>query len=56
MLKQMSYPIPQISQMLQELEKIATSILHAYTEGLTRQESWSYPSVIGKLNYLAQNS
>jgi hypothetical protein len=34
----------------------ATSILHADTEGLARQESWNYPSVIGKLNYLAQNS
>jgi hypothetical protein len=34
----------------------ATSILHADTEGLSRQESWNYPSVIGQLNYLAQNS
>jgi hypothetical protein len=34
----------------------ATSILHADTEGLARQESWNYPSVIGQLNYLAQNS
>jgi hypothetical protein len=34
----------------------ATAILHAATEGLTRQESWNYPSAIGKLNYLAQNS
>jgi hypothetical protein len=34
----------------------ATEILHADTEGLTRQESWNYPSVIGQLNYLAQNS
>jgi hypothetical protein len=34
----------------------ATEILHADTEGLARQESWNYPSVIGKLNYLAQNS
>jgi hypothetical protein len=33
-----------------------TAILHADTEGLTRQESWKYPSVIGQLNYLAQNS
>jgi hypothetical protein len=33
----------------------ATAILHADTEGLARQESWNYPSVIGKLNYLAQN-
>jgi hypothetical protein len=33
-----------------------TVILHADTEGPTRQESWSYPSVIGQLNYLAQNS
>jgi hypothetical protein len=34
----------------------ATAILHADTEGLTRQESWKYPSIIGQLNYLAQNS
>jgi hypothetical protein len=34
----------------------ATAILHADKEGLARQESWNYPSVIGKLNYLAQNS
>jgi hypothetical protein len=34
----------------------ATAILHADTYGLTRQESWNYPSVIGQLNYLAQNS
>jgi hypothetical protein len=34
----------------------ATVILHADTEGLARQESWNYPSVIGQLNYLAQNS
>jgi short-subunit dehydrogenase involved in D-alanine esterification of teichoic acids len=34
----------------------ATGILHADTEGLARQESWNYPSVIGQLNYLAQNS
>jgi hypothetical protein len=34
----------------------ATAILHADTEGLARQESWNYPSVIGQLNYLAQNS
>jgi hypothetical protein len=33
-----------------------TAILHADTEGLARQESWNYPSVIGQLNYLAQNS
>jgi hypothetical protein len=25
----------------------ATAILHAGTEGLARQESWNYPSVIG---------
>jgi hypothetical protein len=30
----------------------ATAILHADTEGLARQESWNYPSVIGQLNYL----
>jgi hypothetical protein len=34
----------------------ATANLHAETEGLARQESWNYPSVIGQLNYLAQNS
>jgi hypothetical protein len=34
----------------------ATAMLHADTEGLARQESWNYPSVIGQLNYLAQNS
>jgi hypothetical protein len=34
----------------------AAAILHADTEGLARQESWNYPSVIGQLNYLAQNS
>jgi hypothetical protein len=34
----------------------ATAVLHAATEGLARQESWNYPSIIGKLNYLAQNS
>jgi hypothetical protein len=34
----------------------ATAILHADTEGLVRQESWNYPSVIGQLHYLAQNS
>jgi hypothetical protein len=34
----------------------ATAILHADKEELTRQESWSCPSVIRQLNYLAQNS
>jgi hypothetical protein len=34
----------------------ATAILHADKEGLARQESWKYPSVIGQLSYLAQNS
>jgi hypothetical protein len=34
----------------------ATAILHADIEGLARKESWNYPSVIGQLNYLAQNS
>jgi hypothetical protein len=34
----------------------ATAILHFDTDGLARQESWNYPSVIGQLNYLAQNS
>jgi hypothetical protein len=32
-----------------------TAILHADTDGLARQEFWNYPSVIGQLNYLAQN-
>jgi hypothetical protein len=32
----------------------ATAILHADKEGLARQESWNYPSIIEKLNYLAQ--
>jgi hypothetical protein len=34
----------------------AIAILHADKEGRARQESWNYPSVIGQLNYLAQNS
>jgi hypothetical protein len=34
----------------------ATANLHADKEGLARQESWKYPSVIGQLNSLAQNS
>jgi hypothetical protein len=34
----------------------ATAILHGDAEGLARQESWNYPSFIGQLNYLAQNS
>jgi hypothetical protein len=34
----------------------ATEILHADTDGVARQESWNYPSVVGQLNYLAQNS
>jgi hypothetical protein len=34
----------------------ATTILHADVEGLAGQESWNYPSVIGQLNYPAQNS
>jgi hypothetical protein len=34
----------------------ATSILHTDTDGFVRQESWNYPSTIGQLNYLAQNS
>jgi hypothetical protein len=33
----------------------AKSILHADTDGLARQESWNYPSIIGQLNYLAHN-
>jgi hypothetical protein len=32
------------------------SILHSDSNGEPRQESWNYRSVIGKLNYLAQNS
>jgi hypothetical protein len=31
-----------------------TEILHANKDGLERQESWNYPSVIGQLNYLAK--
>jgi hypothetical protein len=34
----------------------ATAILHADKEGIKRQESWNYPSIIGQHNYLAQNS
>jgi hypothetical protein len=34
----------------------ATAILHADKEERERQESLNYPSVIGQLNYLAQNS
>jgi hypothetical protein len=34
----------------------ATEILHANAEGITRQESWNYPSVIGQLNYLSKKS
>jgi hypothetical protein len=34
----------------------ATATLHTGTEGLTRQDSWNYPSTIRQLNYLAQNS
>jgi hypothetical protein len=33
-----------------------TATLHAEKEGLVRQESWNYHSIIGQLNYLAQNS
>jgi hypothetical protein len=33
----------------------ATEILHDDKEGLERQESWNYPSVIRQLNYLAQH-
>jgi hypothetical protein len=33
----------------------AISILHDDKEGLARQESWNCPSIIGQLNYLAQN-
>jgi hypothetical protein len=41
---------------LKNAPTLATAILHADTDGLARQESWNYPSVIGQLNYLAQNS
>jgi hypothetical protein len=34
----------------------STAILQTDKEGLERQESWNYPSVIGQINYLAQNS
>jgi hypothetical protein len=34
----------------------ADSILHADRNGVPRQETWNYRSVIGKLNYLAQNT
>jgi hypothetical protein len=40
---------------LKNTETPSTAILHADAEGLARQESWNYPSVIGQLNYLAQN-
>jgi hypothetical protein len=33
----------------------AKAILHAVKEGLERQESLNYPSLIGQLNYVAQN-
>jgi hypothetical protein len=41
---------------LKNIPTPATAILHADKEGLTRQESWNYPSVIEQLKYLAQNS
>jgi hypothetical protein len=31
------------------------SILYPDTNGLPRQETWNYCSIIGKLNFLAQN-
>jgi hypothetical protein len=34
----------------------ATAVSHADTQGLARQESWNYPSIIRKLNYLAHNA
>jgi hypothetical protein len=34
----------------------AMAILNSDTDGLARQESWNYPSLIGQLNYLAHNS
>jgi hypothetical protein len=48
-----SAPIPK--GLLKKTPTPATSILHADKEGLERQESWNYPSIIGQLNYLAQN-
>jgi hypothetical protein len=42
--------------MLKNTPTPATSTLHADKDGLERQESWNYPSVIGQLNFLAQNS
>jgi hypothetical protein len=41
---------------LKNIPTPATEILHADTEGLARQESWNYPSIIRQLNSLAQNS
>jgi hypothetical protein len=41
---------------LKHIPTPATVILHADKEGLVRQESWSYPSIIIQLSYLAQNS
>ncbi len=34
----------------------SNSILYPDTNGIPRQESWNYRSVIGKLNFLAQNT
>ncbi len=34
----------------------ADSILYPDTNGLPRQDTWNYRSVIGKLNFLAQNT
>jgi hypothetical protein len=34
----------------------ADSILHRDPTGIPRQDSWNYRSIIGKLNFLAQNS
>jgi hypothetical protein len=41
---------------LKNMPTPATAISHTKKEGLARQESWNYPSVIRQLNYLAQNS
>jgi hypothetical protein len=35
---------------------LSDSILYPDTNGIPRQESWNYRSVIGKLNFLAQNT
>jgi hypothetical protein len=37
-------------------ETPADSLLHADKDGAPRHESWNYPSIIGKLNYIANNT